>query len=79
MTESVTPHDFHRMIGLRSYRPIINLEGESSVEPCIDLPGCSYSSKYVCYFDLEANFRPLFIRQLLRIGLGWLGHSCFKW
>ena len=27
---TVTPHDFHRMIDLRSHRPIINLEGEWS-------------------------------------------------
>jgi len=45
------------MIGLRSHRPIINLEGESGVELGLDLLGRAYPSEYVCYTDLEANFK----------------------
>ena len=67
------------LTSLRSHGPIINLEGKSSVELGIDLLGRSYSSKYVRYFDLEMNFKPLSIKRLSRIGLGWLGHSSSKW
>ena len=36
---TVTPHDFHRMIGFRYDEVIINLEGESSVQLGIELLG----------------------------------------
>lgn len=58
----VTPHNFHRITDLRSHGPIINLEGKSGVELGIDLLGRSYSTKYVRYFDLKANFKPFSIK-----------------
>lgn len=54
----VTPHDFHQMIDLRCDGPFIDLEGESSTQLSIDLLGRKYLSESICYFDLEANYRP---------------------
>ena len=54
----MTPHDFHQMTGLRRDRPLIDLDGESSTQLSIDLLGHWYSSKSICYFNLEADYRP---------------------
>ena len=67
---------FYTMTGLRSYRPIINLKGESSIQLGIDLPGCTYPSEHVCYFDWRWTIR-LFLRQLQMIVLGWPVHLCY--
>ena len=56
---TMTPHDFHQMISLRSHRPIINLEGESGIQVGIDLLGLAYFSEHVRYYDLEVDFKPL--------------------
>ena len=56
---TVTPHDFYWMTSLRSHRPIIDLEGESSIQEGIDLLGHAYPSERVHYFDLERDYKPL--------------------
>lgn len=52
------PHDFHRMTNLQCDRPLIYLEGESSTQLSIDLLGRRYPSNNICYFNLEANYKP---------------------
>lgn len=54
----MTPHDFHRMMGLRFDGSLINLEDESSIQLGADLLGCRYLSESVRYFDLEADYKP---------------------
>ena len=55
----VTPHDFYWMTSLRSHQPIIDLEGESSIQEGIDLLGHAYPSERVRYFDVERDYKPL--------------------
>ena len=54
----MTPHDFHQMTSLRRDGPLIDLDGESSTQLSIDLLGHWYSSKSICYFNLEADYKP---------------------
>ena len=53
---TVTPHDFHHMTGLRCDGAFINLEGESGTQLSIDLLGRRYTTKMICYFDIETNY-----------------------
>ncbi|KAK9991437.1 hypothetical protein SO802_026422 [Lithocarpus litseifolius] len=55
---TVTLHDFHRMTGLRSYGPIINLEAELGIQLGIDLLGRAYPNERIRYFDLEKDYKP---------------------
>ena len=54
----VTPNYFHRKEGLRFDGPLIDLEGESSIQLGIDLLGHKYSSESIRYFNLEVDYRP---------------------
>ena len=56
---TVTPRDFHQMIGLRCDRTFINLEGASGVQLGIDLLGRRYSMDTIHYYDIEMDYRPL--------------------
>jgi len=46
------------MTGLRRDGPFIDLDGESSTQLSIDLLGHWYLSKSICYFNLEADYKP---------------------
>ena len=55
---TVTSHDFHQIMGLRFDGPFIDLEDESGIQLGVDLLGHKYLSESICYFDLEADYRP---------------------
>ena len=48
------------MTGLRSNEPIIDLEGESSIQLGLDLLRRTYPTKSIHYFDLEREYKPFF-------------------
>ena len=56
---TVTPYDFHHMIGLRCNGALINLEGESGTQLGIDLLEKRYTTKTIHYFEIKANYKPL--------------------
>ena len=55
---TVTPHDFHYMIGFRCDGALINLEGESSTQLGIDLLGRRYNTDTIHYFDIKMEYKP---------------------
>jgi len=55
----VSPHDFHRMFGLRCDGTIINLRGASSVDIGIELLRRRYSMDTIRYYDTKMEYRPL--------------------
>ena len=69
---TMTPYDFHRMIGLRCDGTIINLEGELGTWLVINLLGRRYSLDTI----LRRITSP-FPRRRLWTVLGWLGYSCY--
>ena len=54
----MTPHGFHRMIGLRCDGTLINLKGELGTQLGIDLLGRRYTIEKISYFHIEADYRP---------------------
>ena len=54
---TVTPYDFHRMIGLQFDGIPINLKDKLGVRLGVDLLGRRYATEMIHYNDLEANFR----------------------
>ena len=54
----MTPHDFHRMIGLRCDGTLINLGGVSGVQLGIDLLKRRYSMDTIRYYDIKTDYRP---------------------
>ena len=56
---TMTPHDFHRMTGLRCDKALISLKGELSTQLGIDLLRRRYTTKTICYFDIEMDYKPL--------------------
>ena len=56
---TVTPRDFHRMIGLRCDSVTINLDGKSGTRLVIDLLGRSYSLDTIYYFNIKVDYHPL--------------------
>ena len=50
---TVTPHDFHHMIGLRCDRALINLEGKSGTQLGIDLLGRRYNTNTIHFLTLR--------------------------
>lgn len=48
------------MTSLRCNEPIIDLEGESSIQLGSDLLGRTYPTKHIHYFDFERDYKPLF-------------------
>ena len=56
---TVTPHDFHHMIGLKCDGALINLEGKLSTQLGIDLLERRYNTDMIHYFDIEMDYKPL--------------------
>ena len=53
---TITPHNFHRMTGLRFDGVLIGLEDELGIRLGIDLLERRYAIEMIRYTDLEANF-----------------------
>lgn len=53
---TITPYDFHRIIGLRFDGALISLEDESSVRLGADLLGRRYAIETIRYTNLDADF-----------------------
>ena len=56
---TMTPHDFHRMIGLRCDRALINLKGKSGTRLGIDLLGRRQTTNVIRYFNIEMDYKLL--------------------
>lgn len=52
---TITPHDFHHMIGLRFDGVLISLEDESGIWLATNLLGRRYATEII-YIDLEVDF-----------------------
>ena len=55
---TVTPCDFHYMIGVRCDGALINLEGESSIQLGIDFLRRRYTNDMIRYFNIKMDYKP---------------------
>ena len=53
---TITPHNFHRMTGLRFIGVTTSLEDESDIRLGADLLERRYAMETICYTDLESYF-----------------------
>ena len=53
---TITPHNFHHMIGLWFDRVLISLEDESGIQLGADLLGRRYATETIRYTNLKVDF-----------------------
>ena len=55
---TMTPYEFHRMIGLKCNGALINLESESGTRLGIGLLERRYTIETFCYFVFKMDYKP---------------------